>query len=175
MTLAPVQMEAITRADGRRGFAYFMEMGLGKTLTVLTEFKALQMCNAVEPLVVICPTASRAAGTNEIEKHRTGLTALRLREPSARSRWPPTSSMCSSSTTRRCAPPTGLEAIIKFVEDHSAYLALDESIKLKNRLSKQTKAIIGAMHKQPDASAVSLLLFAYIRLLSGKPMTPGAA
>ena len=31
--LAPVQLEAIIRANGRRGFAYYMEMGLGKTLT----------------------------------------------------------------------------------------------------------------------------------------------
>ena len=55
--LAPVQLEAITRANGRRGFAYYMEMGLGKTLTVLTEFKALRMCGAVEQLVVICPNS----------------------------------------------------------------------------------------------------------------------
>jgi hypothetical protein len=56
-TLAPVQLEAITQANGRRGFAYYMEMGLGKSLTVLTEFKAMKMCGTVTRLVVICPNS----------------------------------------------------------------------------------------------------------------------
>ena len=86
LTLAPVQLEAITRANGRRGFAYFMEMGLGKTLTVLTEFKALRMCGAVERLVVICPNCFKGGWANEIEKHRTGLKAHHLRERQAHAR-----------------------------------------------------------------------------------------
>ena len=83
--LAPVQLEAIVRANGRRGFAYFMEMGLGKTLTVLTEFRVLRMCGEVDRLVVICPNSFKSGWADEIEKHRTGLKLRHLREPSRRS------------------------------------------------------------------------------------------
>jgi hypothetical protein len=69
MKLSPVQLEAITRADGRRGFAYFMEMGLGKTLTVLAEFNVMKRCGAVDHLAVICPNSFKGGWADEIEKH----------------------------------------------------------------------------------------------------------
>ena len=74
MKLAPVQLEAITRADGRRGFAYFMEMGLGKTLTVLTEFRVMKRCGAVDRLLVICPNSFKSGWADEIQKHDLGFS-----------------------------------------------------------------------------------------------------
>ena len=74
--LAPVQLEAITRANGRRGFAFFMEMGLGKTLTVLTEFRALRMCGKVERLVVICPNSFKSGWADETRSIGPGSTAV---------------------------------------------------------------------------------------------------
>ena len=169
MTLAPVQLEAITRADGRRGYAYFMEMGLGKTLTVLTEFKTLRMCNAVERLVVICPNSFKGGWKNEIEKHRTGLSAIIYESGRTRR---PTDEDVLIINYEAARTKAGLEVIFKFIEDKSCYLALDESIKLKNRLSQQTKAIIGSMYKQEMRGGITMF-FDYIRLLSGKPMSQG--
>ena len=34
-----VQVEALRQARGKRGFGYFLQMGLGKTLTALEEFR----------------------------------------------------------------------------------------------------------------------------------------
>jgi Mesyanzhinovviridae DNA helicase len=168
--LAPVQLEAITRANGRRGFAYYMEMGLGKTLTVLTEFKTLRMCGAVEKLVVICPNSFKGGWDSEIMKHRTGLSAMVY------------------ESTRKCVPSSridvlvinyeavrtakGLDLIKEFTYGRTCYLALDESIKLKNRNSKQTQAIIGKLYKGKQRGGITSL-FSYVRLLSGKPMTQG--
>jgi len=68
--------------------------------------------------------------------------------------------------------PKGKKAIEHFVGGSEAYLALDESIKLKNRNSLQTQAIIGKEHKlYPKKGLTSL--FKFVRLLSGKPMTQG--
>ena len=172
LTLAPVQLEAITRADGRRGFAYYMEMGLGKTLTVLTEFKTLRMCNAVERLVVVCPNSFKGGWADEIEKHQTGLKAhiYEAKRPLTLATMYTYDVLIINYEAVRTK--RGLEAVLNFVEDRSAYLALDESIKLKNRLSQQTKAIIGSMYKQEMRGGITMF-FDYIRLLSGKPMSQG--
>src|SRR6187399_1538417 len=120
-----------------------MEMGLGKTLTVLTEFRTLRMCGAVDRLVVICPNSFKGGWDSEIMKHRTGLSAMVY------------------ESTRKCVPSSridvlvinyeavrtakGLDLIKEFTYGRTCYLALDESIKLKNRNSKQTQAIIGKL------------------------------
>ena len=168
--LAPVQLEAITRANGRRGFAYFMEMGLGKTLTVLTEFRTLRMCGAVEKLVVICPNSFKGGWDSEIMKHRTGLSVMVYESTK---KFLPTRAIdvlvinYEAVRTQR-----GRDAITLFAMNHTCYLALDESIKLKNRNSKQTQAIIGKLYKGKQRGGITGL-FAYVRLLSGKPMTQG--
>ena len=149
-----------------------MEMGLGKTLTVLTEFKTLKMCNAVERLVVVCPNSFKGGWADEITKHQTGLKAhiYEAKRPLTLATMYTYDVLIINYEAVRTK--RGLEAVLNFVEDRSAYLALDESIKLKNRLSKQTKAIIGAMYKQEMRGGITLF-FDYIRLLSGKPMSQG--
>ena len=171
MTLAPVQLEAITRADGRRGFAYYMEMGLGKTLTALTEFKALRMCASVECMVVICPNSFKGGWDAEAMKHRTGLRVM-IYESGRKFNIAPKHLDVLVINYEALRTANGLSAVLKFVAHRRAYLAIDESIKIKNRNSKQTKAIIGRMQRSQMVGGI-LPLFAYIRLLSGKPITQG--
>ena len=170
MKLAPVQLEAITRADGRRGFAYFMEMGLGKTLTVLVEFRVLQKCNAVQRLVVICPNSFKSGWADEIEKH--GIDLLPLIYESGRFRDVGTAVDVLIINYEAVRTPRGQAAIIRFTAGYDCYLALDESVKLKNKSAKQTEAIIGKEHKRyPKLGLVEI--FKVVRILSGKPMTQG--
>jgi SNF2-related domain len=171
-TLAPVQLEAIVQANGRRGFAYYMEMGLGKSLTVLTEFKALKMSGAVKRLVVICPNSFKGGWLSEILKHRTRLTAMiyesgKKFEPSRK-----IDVLIINYEAVRTSK--GIEAIIKFTQwgQIPSYLALDESIKLKNRNSKQSQSIIGKLYKGKLVGGFTRI-FKVVRLLSGKPMTQG--
>lgn len=168
--LAPVQLEAITRANGRRGFAYYMEMGLGKTLTCLTEFKTLRMCGAVEKLVVICPNSFKGGWENEIMKHRTGLSCMVYE--SSKKFLPSRNIDVLVINYEAVRTQRGRDAIAMFALGRVCYLALDESIKLKNRNSKQTQAIIGKLYKGKQRGGITGL-FAYVRLLSGKPMTQG--
>jgi hypothetical protein len=168
--LAPVQLEAITRANGRRGFAYFMDMGLGKTLTALTEFKTLRMCGAVEKLVVICPNSFKGGWDAEIMKHRTGLSVMVYE--SGKKFMPSRAIDVLVINYEAVRTQRGRDAIAEFALGRVCYLVLDESIKLKNRNSKQTQAIIGKLYKGKQRGGITGL-FAYIRLLSGKPMTQG--
>jgi hypothetical protein len=52
------------------------------------------------------------------------------------------------------------------------YLALDESIKLKNRTAKQTQAIVGTDHKRWPKRGIESYA-KVVRILSGKPMSQG--
>jgi hypothetical protein len=168
--LAPVQLEAITRANGRRGFAFFMEMGLGKTLTVLTEFKVLRMCGKAEKLVVICPNSFKSGWDAEALKHRTGLSVMVYR--STKKFEPSKKIDVLVINYEAVRTPKGLRAVLDFIKDHTAYLALDESVKLKNRTSAQSQAIIGKEHKLYPKPGLADH-FQFVRLLSGKPMTQG--
>jgi hypothetical protein len=171
-TLAPVQLEAITRADGRRGYAYYMEMGLGKSLTVLTEFKALKMCGTVERLVVICPNSFKGGWLSEISKHRTQLAAMIYE--SGRKFTPSKAIDVLIINYEAVRTLNGIEAILKFTDwgKTPCYLALDESIKLKNRNSRQAQSIVGKLRKG-ELKGGFTRIFKVVRLLSGKPMTQG--
>jgi hypothetical protein len=181
--LAPVQLEAITRANGRPGYAFYMEMGLGKTLTVLTEFRVLKMCREVEKLVVICPNSFKSGWDEEMRKHDIQLQRI-VYEAARKQRYDqhirndpydglqayPLDVLIINYEAVRTEK--GKKAITEFLGDADAYLALDESVKLKNRTAAQTQAIIGKEHKlYPKKGLTSL--FKFVRLLSGKPMTQG--
>jgi len=171
-TLAPVQLEAIAQANGRRGYAYYMEMGLGKSLTVLTEFKALRMSGVVERLVVICPNSFKGGWASEILKHRTGLSAMVFE--SGKKFEPSKNIDVLIINYEAVRTAKGIEAILKFIDwgQRPCYLAIDESIKLKNRNSKQTQSIIGKVYKGEMRGGI-VRLFSFVRVLSGKPITQG--
>src|SRR5580765_5242823 len=68
--LTPVQQRALQLARGKPGFAYFLEMGLGKTLLALTEFLGhARGDQQVTRLVVVCPNSFKAGWLAEIVKH----------------------------------------------------------------------------------------------------------
>jgi len=135
--LAPVQLEAITRANGRRGFAYFMEMGLGKTLTVLTEFRVLRMCGAVDRLIVICPNSFKSGWAAEIEKHGLNLKAVIYESNKMRFDIDEADVVIMNYEAARTDKG---RAVLERVMEWDCYLALDESVKLKNRTAAQTQA-----------------------------------
>ncbi len=63
--LYDVQEKAIEEAGDKRGFAYFLEQGLGKTRTVLYEFHNKERRGLADILVVICPRPLRGAWRDE--------------------------------------------------------------------------------------------------------------
>jgi SNF2 family DNA or RNA helicase len=165
--LLEVQEKALTSSHNMPGFAYFMEMGLGKTLTALTEFLILVQAKQVTRLVVICPNSFKAGWVDEIKKHGIDVDPF-IYESGA--------DWVNDMFLRRQfdKPPVlivNYEAIRKehtqtfianFVSGRAAMIVLDESIQIKTYNSQQTKA---ALALAP--------LFVYKRILSGKPVTQG--
>ena len=167
--LTPVQRKALALAAGKRGFCYFMDMGLGKTLTALTEFHGHAMGDkAVTRLVVICPNSFKAGWVAEIAKHGFQIDAhiLESSKPKQLEEFlakkydrPP----CLIIHYEGIRINRVIDAVHDFTNRRGAMLVVDEFIAIKDPKRQQTKAIHGIAP-----------LFKMVRCLTGKPMTQGA-
>ena len=68
-SLDPVQVAALEFAEGKQGVGWFMEQGLGKTLTALTEFSFLFQTGKVDRMIVVAPNTFKKGWLEEVEKH----------------------------------------------------------------------------------------------------------
>lgn len=182
MNLLAVQIEALKRSAGHRGFGYFMEQGLGKTLTVYADFLRLLADREATRLVVVCPNSFKGGWVDDAKargvydkfdffiwesgneagfkwwakKEFTKPPCLIVNYEAIRAE--------SYKVGKKKAWRLGKvgEFIEKFVEGKSAMIAFDESIKISTHDSAQT---IGALLVVKE--------FAYSRILSGKPIKQG--
>lgn len=164
--LLDVQKAALKAAAGHRGFAYWMEMGLGKTLTAFTEFIHLVAdAHKVTRLVVVCPNSFKSGWLDEAEKHNLPVDLHIFESGGDNGTW------VRKAFTRPPVLVINYEAIrsvnvqeyiLRFIARRNAMIVFDESIQIKNNSSQQTKAAIRLGQH-----------FNYVRLLSGKPMTQG--
>lgn len=167
MELMEVQKEAKRRSAGKRGFGYFMEMGLGKTLTSQSDFLDQVDAGLSDRGLVVCPNSFKSGWVEDTNKHKLGINQCV---------WDSGSSHMAAWLRRDSNAPRQLiinyEAIrspdvMKFLElyfkDRSVFTSFDESIQLKQYDSQQTKQgiEIGKMSR-------------FIRCLSGKPTTQGS-
>ncbi len=166
MQLLEVQNKALKAASGKRGFAYYMEMGLGKTLTALTEFTQLVKDGEATRLVVVCPNSFKAGWVDEIKKHGMEVHPHMFESGSMYNEHflnivfnkPPV--LIINYEAIRSVETQAY--ITKFVTGRKAMIVLDESVQIKTYDSLQTKAALGLAY-----------LFGYRRILSGKPVTGG--
>lgn len=164
--LDPVQEAALDASDGHDGFGYFMEMGLGKTLTAFADFlRALERQQATR-MVIFCPNSFKGGWLDEFEKH--GIDGdMHLYDSG--------SSLNEYFIGRQFNRPpfivVNYEAarsgecqrlIRRFASKKPTFCVFDESIQLKTHDSQQTKACIGISQ-----------VMRYKRILTGKPTTQG--
>ena len=166
--LTPLQQEALTRAKDKPGYGYFLEMGLGKSLLALAEFLHLvEDHHKATRLVVVSPNSFKSGWASEIRKHGLTLT-VHVYEASKHEK-----ALAFIGQTYQYPPvlilnyeamrlPKVQELLNRFTERRRCYLALDESISLKNPTAKRTRAILKMVG-----------WFQYVRLLSGRPSTQG--
>ena len=165
--LLEVQRTALNTALGKSGFAYYMEMGLGKTLTVLTEFMHLVSIGKVSRMVVVCPNSFKQGWQEEIKKHGIDVESFIFESgEDSMHQWflrrnfdKPPVLIINYEAIRK---PQAQATILKFVGQRDAMIVFDESIQLKTYNSQQTKAALSI------APA-----FKVRRILSGKPITQG--
>lgn len=174
-TLDPVQIAALDFARGKRGVGWFMEQGLGKTLTALQEFSELStipwlhdLDHAADRMIVVCPNTFKKGWTDEIEKHGFQFTPA-IYQSSKK----PTAERFMNLHGHNAPPvlvinydalrmPNVLGPVCVWARKGKTYLAVDESIQIKGHRSKQTKAI----HRLVQDCA-------WVRLLTGRPQTQG--
>lgn len=166
MRLERVQESALQAAYHKSGFGYFMEMGLGKTLTCLAEFAGLVEEGLATRMLVVCPNSFKSGWISEAAKHGFAFDGYIFESGS----WLNNRFFKKEYT----APPMlviNYEAIrsgdvqawlSEWMRARPTYLVFDESIQLKTHNSAQTKA---ALNITKDA--------AFRRILSGKPITQG--
>lgn len=162
-----VQSEALTRAAGRRGYGYFLEMGLGKTRCVLAEWLSLRKQNEKLNLVVVCPNSLKGAWRDEaLGQGFKGTIRLWERDKFQDCGGP------ENGSKGHQPPPEGTiyifnyesllydggEVIERLVTHQPIYLAFDESVHIKNFNATVTKNAI-SYSKQA----------AFRRVLSGNP------
>lgn len=144
-----------------------MEMGLGKTLTALVEFLQLVGNNEVTRLVVVCPNSFKSGWVDEIKKHKADIHpyvfesgADFYHEAFLKTKFDKPPMLIVNYEAIRSDETQAF--IRRFVGTRRAMIVLDESVQVKTYNSLQTKA---ALKLAP--------LFAFKRILSGKPVTQG--
>lgn len=161
------QAAALKRSRGKKGFGYFMEQGLGKTGTTYQDFLDNALDYDLTRMVVIAPNSFKGGWAEEAQKFSFPITPI-VAESGNISHLP---SYFRRGFNTRPALIVNYEAIRyqstqdlirTFLGDRRGYLAADESIKLKDYQSDQTKAALEISK-----------WFDFSRILSGKPMAQG--
>ena len=163
MELDLVQVEALRFAKGKPGVGYFLEMGLGKTLLALEEFKRADATR----LVVVAPNSFKQGWRDEIEKHGFDFDAhiFVSSAPKANEKWfskrytKPAVLIINYEAIRG---PAVLLRIMAWMRIKPTMVVLDESIQIKTHDSAQTRA---ALTLTKEAKIV--------RILTGLPQTQG--
>lgn len=161
------QLEAMKQSRGILGFGYFMEQGLGKTSTTYGDFLDHGVDGMVDRMVTIAPNSFKGGWADEVDKFSFPITPIVV-ESGNHSHLP---HVFRRGFNTRPNLIVNYEAIRSqstrdlirlFVGDRRAYIAFDESIKLKDPTSDTTKAALELAQ-----------LFDMRRILSGKPISQG--
>ena len=174
--LDPVQIAALEFAEGKPGVGWFLEQGLGKSLTALAEFKRLVEEGEADRCIIICPNTFKKGWADEIEKHGFNFDVHIFWSAKREA----ATEFCRQMHLR---PPvmifnyeaarikTVLAGMIKWSIRGKTYLVVDESIQIKSNKSSQTKAVhqLAAWSPYTDEP----LNVRYVRILTGRPQTQG--
>lgn len=177
----PVQKAALAASAGHRGFAYFMEQGLGKTFTIFLDFLEKVATREATRLVVVCPNSFKSGWVEDAEKHgvdldfyawdsgnigylRTWMRKEFKKPPCLIVNWEairPTKKKRPGKKTELVNNDL-MNAILGFMDARPSMIVFDESIKAKDHDSGQ--ALGGMILTEPSE---------YQRILSGKPIAQG--
>lgn len=186
----PVQLEALRRSYGgfalwddpedmerfrvlrtgdllQRGFAFYMEQRLGKTPVCLNEYELFRRDRGVKWLIVVAPMSYKPMWPIEAETFGSSVPGhtydASKKKHFQQFVWDNKKWGGIISFNFESARAQDLMGILSALKGEGVYIAADESIKLKNPFSDQSKALLDLA----KGCAVR-------RDLSGKPITQGA-
>ena len=161
----PVQVEALRRSYGKKGWGHFLEMRLGKTATLLNEFMVCREDYGLQNLLVLSPNTFKEDWGIAADKWGLGVPwhvfdAGKIKAFDKFRRQNSTGAAVFFNY-EALGSLKSAEAARSMCGDFTM-IGADESIKLKNPDSSTQKAALG-LAKQCR----------FRRILSGKPMTQG--
>lgn len=160
-----VQVVALTKAYLRRGFAYFMEMGLGKTAVCLSEAEDYRTLGKIDGMVVLCPHSLMYEWVNNIKDHGLNCHYFVWPKVPIPSELPKDGKLwvvIINYEAFAVGHQMGTPYCTELVNLYRAYVAIDESTAIKGHKSERTAHILGIM---PSAH--------FVRVLSGEPAPQG--
>jgi len=121
------------------GWAYYMEMGLGKTAVALNEFMSLFAACKVDKMIVVCPYSLTDNWANEIKRWSPHKLKVKV--------WPwkyteDADVYILYYESLAVGNAKGADFLQWVCDAHHCYVVLDESIQIKNPQSKRTKALL---------------------------------
>jgi hypothetical protein len=165
----PHQTVARDLARGNRAFAYFMDMGTGKSKTLIDEMAELYSCGEINQALIIAPAGVHYQWFDEqLTNHWP--VALPIQKgfagQGAKDKWPDFAD--DGSMTILCVNIDALvmrpmvNKLIRFTQEGKTLVAVDESQKIKNSQSNRASRCF----EIGDVSE-------YRRILTGTPMAKG--
>lgn len=153
-----VQARALVQSAGKAGFAYFMEMGLGKTATLIADFLRARANGEADVLVVVAPFSLLRNWAKEV--------AYWPLESLSYAVWPETKEGADVYVINYEAFAVGGARGLTFLQDlcdkRKVMIGLDESTQIKNYQSVRTKALLSVSRSA-----------ALTRVMSGAPLIQG--
>lgn len=148
-----------------KGWGHFLEMRLGKTPTTLNEFELLLRDHGFKRMVAVCPNSFKDGWVVESLKSAASVPWFTFETSKDKYAWKDAKDAKGEFGVAINYESLKTEKAQTFLEhyvDKETYIAFDESIKLKNPQSAQSKTA-----KEIADMAGS------VRMLSGLPMTQG--
>lgn len=156
-----MQSKALSLATDQRGYAYFMEMGLGKTGVILNEITDLFIKDEINAAVVVAPNSILTNWKREAEK--MGFKGeVRV--------WPNVGKSLGNDLTlyvmnyEATITKNGDGFLKRLFESRKVYFALDESSSIKNHSSKRSAQMLYYSRRAK-----------YTRIATGTPITQSVA
>lgn len=170
------QLEAWKKAQGQYNFAYFMEMGTGKSKVLIDDIVDLKLHELINAVVIVAPKGCYANWTlNEIPKHlpnEIDAHTLIWKAPSSQGKGDKKN--CEEFLVQKdlgfslkfllvnieaLSNSTSLAYISMFMKSHNCLMAIDESTTIRNVSSERFKnaRVLGKSAK-------------YRRILTGTPI-----
>ncbi len=143
------QRHALNSSANKTQWAYFMEMGTGKTKVTIDNFAYLRLQNKIEAILIIAPKSVYTIWENEIHSHLPNevkhiIFKWNIDKPKYYHKFNKSTELriflinVEALSTKR-----GLDACIDYLSKNKLnFVVLDESTTIKNRSAKRTKNIL---------------------------------
>ena len=156
------QREALKRGAKLKNFAYFMEMGTGKTKVAIDNAAYLFTINEVNTVIVIAPNSVYRNWEKEITTHCSVDHTISIHKEHDKFDYQHEKLNFFLINVEALSHPSGVETLEKIIKPtkDKLMMVIDESTTIKNKSAKRTKNLIKLG-----------INIKYKRILTGSPVT----